>query len=90
MSHAKMPQPLTDNMLADRLGLTVREFQRYYRQGLITVTVQSDDGAVTVVCRLGNRVWEGVIIDEAISFEQVRFLRGVRSRSSRLPTPGEV
>lgn len=76
------PHLVTNEVLADRLGLTVREFQRYYKQGLITVTVESDSVPMTVVCQIGNRFWEAAVADGAIVFEQVRFLRGVRARNN--------
>ena len=78
----KTPHPVTNEVLADRLGLTVREFQRYYKQGLISVTVDSDAVPVTIVCQIGNRFWEAAVADGAIVFEQVRFLRGVRARNN--------
>ena len=61
------PHPVTDDLLADRLGLTVREFQRYRRQGLITLDIKSD---------------AGVVANGVIACEQVRVLRGIRSRST--------
>jgi len=76
--------PLEDGVLADRLGLTTREFQRYRSQGLVTVSITEAEGerTVKVSCQIGNRIWEGLVQCGRIVFEEVRFLRGVRSRSS--------
>lgn len=84
-----IPNPkslLSDEVLADRLGLTTREFQRYRKQNLVTVsstpgTVESE--GLIVTCRLGNRVWEGHVADGCITFEEVRFLRGKRATNLR-------
>lgn len=74
---------LADEVLADRLGLKIREFQRYRAQGLISVEVREGEGCLHVTCRFGNRIWEGVIEAGAITFEQVRYLRGLRARARR-------
>jgi hypothetical protein len=73
----------SDEILADRLGLSTREFQRYRLQNLVSVStadaVRSDGFLVT--CQLGNRIWEGVILNGRIASEEVRFLRGKRASS---------
>lgn len=73
---------LADKVLADRLGLKIREFH-YRAQGLISVEVREGEGCLHVTCRFGNRIWEGVIEAGAITFEQVRYLRGLRARARR-------
>lgn len=84
-----IPYPLyslSDEVLADRLGLTTREFQRYRKQKLVTVsstaTVGQSEG-VMVTCQLGNRVWEGHVVNGCITFEEVKFLRGKRATNRR-------
>ncbi|AHF88197.1 hypothetical protein RLEG3_03645 (plasmid) [Rhizobium leguminosarum bv. trifolii WSM1689] len=80
-----IPNPktlLSDKVLADRLGLTTREFQRYCKQNLITVSSTAAVGeceGLMVTCQLGNRVWEGHVVNGCITFEEVRFLRGKRA-----------
>ncbi|WP_246706283.1 hypothetical protein [Rhizobium leguminosarum] len=77
-----VPNPnslLSDEVLAERLGLTTREFQRYLTQKLFTVssTAAVGEGArLMVTCQLGNRIWEGLVENGSIIFEEVRFLRG--------------
>ena len=84
MSDREKAAPLADEVLADRLGLTAGEFRRYRAQGLISVVLANDDTAgIRVACRLGNRIWEGLVQDNTVIFEEVRYLRGPRSR--RLP-----
>jgi len=70
-----------DEILADRLGLSTKEFKRYRLQNLVSVSTADavgSDGFV-VTCQLGNRVWEGVILDGTVISEEVRFLRGKRA-----------
>ncbi|WP_246706273.1 hypothetical protein [Rhizobium leguminosarum] len=93
MSDVPNPKYLpSDEVLADRLGLTTREFQRYRKQNLVTVSstaaVGENDGLM-VTCQLGNRVWEGLIVNGCIIFEEVRFLRGKRATSPRLGSSRE-
>lgn len=74
----------TDEVLADRLGLSTKEFQRYRLQNLVsisTTTATGSDGFL-VTCQLGNRIWEGVVVNGSITSEEVRFLRGKRAGSS--------
>jgi len=73
---------LADEVLADRLGLKVREFRRYRARGLIAVEVRESEGCLLVTCRFGNRIWEGLVEAGSITFEQVRYLRGIRARAS--------
>ncbi len=85
MSDALNPLSLpTDEVLADRLGLSTKEFQRYRLQNLISVSTTSATGSdgLLVTCQLGNRVWEGVVVDGSVTSEQVRFIRGKRASSS--------
>ncbi|WP_245435119.1 hypothetical protein [Rhizobium anhuiense] len=80
---SKVTAPVSDDILADRLGLSTREFQRYRKQGLVVVAVhEQGSDAIKVTCQLGNRIWEGVVVFGSIAFEEVRFVRGVRSRKS--------
>ena len=80
---SKATAPLSDDILADRLGLTTREFQRYRRQGLVAVAVYEQDvDRLKVTCQLGNRIWEGIVVSSAIVFEEVRLVRGARCRNS--------
>ncbi|QWW71511.1 hypothetical protein [Rhizobium sp. WYJ-E13] len=82
MSSNKPPAPLSDDILALRLGLTTREFQRYRGQGLIVVTVtEEDENTAKVTCQLGNRIWEGFVANGEIIVEGVRFTRGMRSKT---------
>lgn len=71
----------SDEMLADRLGLTTKEFHRYRAQKLVTVstTALGESTATKVTCQLGNRVWEGIVENECITFEEIWFLRGKRA-----------
>ncbi len=74
----------SDEVLADRLGLSTKEFQRYRLQNLVSVSTTSataNDGLL-VTCQLGNRVWEGVVVNGSVTSERVRFLRGKRAGSS--------
>ena len=74
---SKIVVPLSDGILADRLGLTLREFQRYRNQGLIAVSVDvMREGAFQITCQLGNRIWEGMVEEGTVTSEQVRFMRG--------------
>ncbi|MBY5454140.1 hypothetical protein HFO91_31700 [Rhizobium leguminosarum] len=78
---------LSDDELADRLGLTTREFQRHCKQKLITLASTAAIGereGIMITCQLGNRVWEGHVVNGCITFEEVRFLRGKRATSSSL------
>jgi hypothetical protein len=80
---SKATAPLSDDVLADRLGLTIREFQRYRTQGLVSVAVHEEDAdRIKVTCQLGNRIWEGIVVSSSIVFEEVRFVRGARFRNS--------
>ncbi len=85
MSNQINPRCLpSDQVLADRLGLSIKEFQRYRLQNLISVSTTSataSDGLL-VTCQLGNRVWEGVVVNGSVTSERVRFLRGKRAGSS--------
>lgn len=85
MSDPTNPRRLpTDEVLADRLGLSRKEFQRYRLQNLVSVSTTSatgSDGSL-VTCQLGNRIWEGVVVNGSVTSEQVRFLRGKRAGSS--------
>ena len=76
------------NDIADRLGLTVKDFERYRQLGLILVVVEigSDehDGLTRLTCQLGNRVWQAVLgCDAQITHEEIRFLRGKQARRSK-------
>lgn len=77
-----------DEVLADCLGLTTKEFQRYRAQKLVTVssTAVGESTATKVTCQLGNRVWEGVVENGCIAFEEVRFLRGKLGTNRRSAT----
>jgi hypothetical protein len=87
MSDVPNPKSLpSDEVLADRLGLTTREFQRYRTQNLVTVSSTAavgDSEGLMVTCQLGNRVWEGHVVNGCITFEEVRFLRGKRATNPR-------
>jgi hypothetical protein len=74
----------SDEVLADRMGLSAKEFQRYRKQNLISVTTKIPAGCdgFLVTCQLGNRIWEGVVVDGSIASEETRFLRGKRAISS--------
>lgn len=84
-----VPNPkslLSDEVLADRLGLTTREFQRYCKQNLIRLSSAAAVGeseGFMLTCQLGNRVWEGHVVTGCITFEEVRFLRGKRATNRR-------
>jgi hypothetical protein len=83
MSDVHMPEYLPpDELLADRLGLTPAEFKRYRTLELVTVSIapQRDGDAFKITCQLGNRVWEGLVENGRIAFEQVRYLRGKLSK----------
>ncbi|PDS54965.1 hypothetical protein CO663_32295 [Rhizobium anhuiense] len=83
---------LSDEVLADRLGLTTREFQRYRKQNLVTVSsivAVGESGGLMVICQFGNRVWEGLVVNGCIAFEEVRFLRGKRATGPRLGSSRE-
>lgn len=71
-------------MLADRMGLSTKEFQRYRLQNLVSVTTTSATGSdgLLVTCQLGNRIWEGVVVNGSVTSEEVRFLRGKRAGGS--------
>lgn len=74
----------TDEILADRLGLSTKEFQRYRLQNLLSVSTTAAAGSdgFLVTCQLGNRIWEGVVVNGSVTSEEVRFLRGKRAGSS--------
>ena len=85
MSDPANPRRLpTDEMLADRMGLSTKEFQRYRLQNLVSVTTTSATGSdgLLVTCQLGNRIWEGVVVNGSVTSEEVRFLRGKRAGGS--------
>ncbi|MBB3564278.1 hypothetical protein FHX06_005642 [Rhizobium sp. BK512] len=73
----------SDEILADRLGLSTKEFQRYRLQNLVSVSTADAVGSdgLLVTCQLGNRIWEGVILNGSVTSEEVRFLRGKRASS---------
>jgi hypothetical protein len=73
----------TDKVLAERLGLSTKEFQRYRLQNLVSVSTTSAAGSdgIVVTCQLGNRIWEGVVANGSIISEEVRFVRGKRAGS---------
>ncbi|MBB3166148.1 hypothetical protein GFL54_31240 [Rhizobium laguerreae] len=83
MSDVPYPKSvLSDEVLADRLGLTTREFRRYCKQNLIRLSSAAAVGeseGLMVTCQFGNRVWEGHVVNGCITFEEVRFLRGKRA-----------
>ncbi|MFP3547328.1 hypothetical protein SB748_28360 [Rhizobium sp. SIMBA_035] len=84
MSDPTNPQRLpTDEVLADRLGLSTKEFQRYRLQNLVSVSTTSAAGSdgIVVTCQLGNRIWEGVVVNGSVTSEEVRFIRGKRAGS---------
>ncbi|WP_244490401.1 hypothetical protein [Rhizobium sp. Root708] len=85
MSDPINPQRLPiDEVLADRLGLSTKEFQRYRVQNLVSVSTTSATGSdgIIVTCQLGNRIWEGVVVNGCITSEEVRFIRGKRAGGS--------
>lgn len=71
--------------VADQLGLTGDDFERYRNLGMITVTVEYACGEQRdlnrVQCRLGNRVWEAMVSsDGTVVFEATTYLRGKRAK----------
>ena len=71
--------------IADQLGLSAGDFERYRNLGLINVTVECGCGEHQdlnrVQCRLGNRVWEAMVdSDGAVAFEATTYLRGKLAR----------
>ncbi|QFY64045.1 hypothetical protein FZ934_20755 (plasmid) [Rhizobium grahamii] len=72
---------LPDAVLAEKLGLSMREFQRYRAQGLVSVSIEDNQGSSRVTCGLGNRVWEGTVERGVLIAEEVRYLRGVKAQS---------
>lgn len=72
-----------DEVLADRLGLSTKEFQRYRMQNLVSVSTTAAAGSdgILVTCQLGNRIWEGVVVNGSVTSEEVRFIRGKRAGS---------
>ncbi|MGO4352824.1 hypothetical protein AB4Z25_12990 [Rhizobium sp. RAF36] len=73
----------SDEVLADRLGLSTKEFQRYRMQNLVSVSTTAATGndGILVTCQLGNRIWEGVVVNGSVTTEEVRFIRGKRAGS---------
>lgn len=74
--------------IADQLGLSVADFERYRHLGLIVASVdrgfREQEGLSHVKCRLGNRVWEAVVDGEGtVIYEATRYLRGKLARLSR-------
>lgn len=74
--------------IADRLGLTGDDFERYRNLGLISVTVEcacwEHRDLNRVQCRLGNRVWEAMIDSEGtVVFEATTYLRGKLAKMRR-------
>ncbi|PKA39981.1 hypothetical protein CWR43_29940 [Rhizobium sullae] len=74
--------------IADRLGLTPKDFERYRQLRLILVLVETGsgehEGLTRLTCQLGNRVWEAVLgSDQQITHEETRFLRGRLSQARR-------
>lgn len=81
----------TDNLvleiedIADRFGLTARDFKKYWHLDLISVGVEIGsnecEGLTRLTCQLGNRVWQAVVGgDKRIVHEEIRFLRGKLSQ----------
>lgn len=74
--------------IADQLGLSADDFERYRNLGLINVTVECGCGEQQdlnrVKCCLGNRVWEAMVDSEgAVAFEATTYLRGKLAKLSR-------
>ena len=72
---------LRDTVMAEKLGLSVREFQRYRAQGLVSVNIEEIYGSSRVTCGLGNRVWKGIVESGVITSEEIRYLRGRKAQS---------
>lgn len=74
--------------VADQLGLTGDDFERYRNLGLISVAVEHACGEHRdlnrVQCRLGNRVWEAMVDSEGtVVFEATTYLRGKLAKMCR-------
>jgi hypothetical protein len=74
--------------IADQLGLSVTDFERYRHLGLIVASTECGSGKQMgmshVKCRFGNRVWEAVVDNEGtVVYEAMRYLRGKLARLSR-------
>ncbi|PDS54968.1 hypothetical protein CO663_32315 [Rhizobium anhuiense] len=84
--------PLSDEFVADRLGLSVKEFLRYRGMGLVVVAAEVgtdwDAGEARVSCQMGNRLWQARLRDGAVTHEETIFLRGKRS-TLRVETKSE-
>lgn len=73
--------------IADRFGLTAKDFNRYRDLGLILVVAEAGsdghEGLTRLTCQFGNRVWEALVGgDKRIVHEEIRYLRGKLSRAS--------
>lgn len=76
--------------IADRFGLTAKEFKRYRKLDLILVVAETGssehEGLTRLTCQFGNRVWQAVSGgDERILHEEIRYLRGKLSRAYSSP-----
>lgn len=79
---------LNPDYIADQLGLSAAEFERYRNLGMIVVSVDAGSGEQAdmshLKCRFGNRVWEALIDDKGSVVHQATiFLRGKMARQSR-------
>ena len=77
------------NEIADRFGLTAKDFNRYRNLGLILVTVEAGsnehDGITRLTCQFGNRVWQAVVGgDKRVVHEEIRYCGG-SFRGRRVP-----
>ncbi len=91
--HPEFSSPSDDLILkmdyiADRLGLSAAEFERYRNLGSIVVSVDGGLGEQAEMsylkCHFGNRVWEALIDDKgSVVHEATTFLRGKLARQSR-------
>ena len=75
------------NDIADRFGLTAKDFKRYRNLGLMLVVVETGsnehEGLTRLTCQFGNRVWQALVGgDKRIVHEEIRYLRGKLSRAS--------